>query len=162
MPHRSALAGEWVSRWWSRLCESLKSQVSSLKLEVRSEAVELILAHARSASPRECCGLLLGNERGIVDAIPTRNLADDPSRFFIDPKDHIDGRREARRRGVEVVGFYHSHPHSAPEPSERDRLEAGYPDHLYLIVGLNADAAVMRLFRLQSGNFLRVPFVTVG
>ncbi len=138
-----------------------KSEVGSQKVEVRNQALERILAHARNASPRECCGLLLGTGGQIVDAIPTRNIADNPARFVIDPKDHIDGRREARRRGMEVVGFYHSHPHSAAEPSERDREEAGYPDYLYLIVGLISEPADMRLFRLQNGNFLSVPFVRV-
>jgi proteasome lid subunit RPN8/RPN11 len=68
-----------------------------------------IVDHAREAAPAECCGLLVGDSGEIVDAIRTRNIAGDRSRFLIDPKDHIDGRRDARRRGLEVVGFYHSH-----------------------------------------------------
>ena len=134
-------------------------------MRVARAALESIVAHAREATPAECCGLLLGGPAGVVEAVRTRNIADDPSaRFEIDPKDHIDGRREARRRGLEVIGFYHSHPGSPAVPSETDRAEASYPDHLYLIVSLAGDPPDVALFRLDDGdgrNFLRLPFVTV-
>lgn len=97
-----------------------------------------------------------------MKAVPTRNIAHSPTRFLIDPNDHIDGRRAARQQGLEIVGFYHSHPHSAAEPSATDYEEAGYPDHLYLIVGLREPQPDIRLFRLTRGNFLQVPFVTLG
>jgi len=131
-------------------------------LIMHRRAVDQMLAHAREDAPNECCGLLLGRESEIVDAVRTRNIAPRPTRFLIDPKDHIDGRREARRRGLDVVGFYHSHPHSSATPSETDLAEAGYPDHVYLIVGLCVEPPEIRLFRLSDGNFLEVPFVTIG
>ena len=119
---------------------------------LRAGVLEAVIAHARVAAPAECCGILLGRAAEIVEAIPTRNLSDDPNRFLIDPKDHFDARRLARRRGLDVVGFYHSHPHSAPTPSAVDLAEASYPDHLYLIVGLQAEAAA-RVYRLENGEF---------
>jgi proteasome lid subunit RPN8/RPN11 len=134
-------------------------------MRVAREALESIVAHSREAAPAECCGLLLGGQAGVVEAVRTRNIADEPaSRFVVDPKDHFDGRRDARRRGLDVVGFYHSHPGSPATPSETDRAEASYPDHLYLIVSLAGDPPDVALFRLDDGdvrNFLRLPFVTV-
>jgi len=125
--------------------------------------VEAIVAHARSAAPDECCGLLLGANGGVVDAWPARNTAGDARRrYTLDPKDHFDGRRDARARGLEVVGFYHSHPRSPAAPSETDRAEAAYDGHLYLIVGLAAEPPDVALFRLARGNFLEVRFVTVA
>ena len=134
-----------------------------LGLRVARGALDAIVAHAREAAPAECCGLLLGGEAAVVEAVRTRNIAAEPvSRFVVDPKDHIDGRRDARRRGLEVLGFYHSHPRSPASPSETDRAEASYPDHLYLIVSLAGPAPDVAMFRFDRGNFLRVPFVTVG
>jgi proteasome lid subunit RPN8/RPN11 len=118
-----------------------------------------IVDHAREAAPAECCGLLVGGCDEIVDAIRTRNIAGDLSRFRIDPRDHIDGRREARRRGLEVVGFYHSHPRSPAEPSETDVSEASYPDHLYLIVSLAVAPATMKIFRFAGGIFQPLDYV---
>jgi len=129
------------------------------RVPIRRDAIDAVVSHALRASPSECCGLLVGRKRRIVGAIETRNAAVNPtSRFLIDPKDHIDQRREARRRGLDVIGFYHSHPHSAPDPSDTDRHEAGYPNHLYLIVGLANDTPEVRLFVFEDGSFRRLSF----
>jgi desampylase len=134
-------------------------------MRVARAALEAIIAHAREAAPAECCGLLLGCDGAVVEALRTRNVADEPlARFVIDPKDHIDHRREARRRGLDVAGFYHSHPRSAASPSVTDSAEASYPDHLYLIVSLAQEPPDVGLFKLDragAGNFRRLPFVTV-
>ena len=117
---------------------------------------DAVVAHARDAAPAECCGLLVGSPSVIMSAVPARNLADSPSRFLIDPQDHIRARRIARAAGLDVVGFYHSHPRSAPEPSPADVAEASYPNHLYLIVGLAGEAADVRLYRFTGESFERV------
>ena len=84
-----------------------------------------------------------------------RNVSGNPAvRFVIDPKDHFDAIRESRRRGLDVVGFYHSHPRTPAVPSEADLLEATYEDYLYLIVSLASDPAEIRLFRLERGAFV--------
>ncbi len=130
----------------------------NVEVGIRAAAIDVVVAHAREAAPAECCGLLIGSQACVVDAVRTRNIADDPvSRFLVDPKDHIDGRREARRRSLDVVGFYHSHPRSPAAPSARDRADATYPEELYLIVSLMADPPEVRVFR----NFLPVSYVTV-
>ena len=132
-------------------------------ITIEAGIVAAMIAHARDASPDECCGLLLGTGEQIVASVRARNVAEAPAtRFLIDPENHIAARRDARGRGLEVRGFYHSHPRSPAAPSETDRAEAAYPDHLYAIVSLAADPADVRLFRLAEGNFLPLPFVTVG
>ena len=78
----------------------------------------------------------------------------------MDPEDHFKARRAARERGLEVVGFYHSHPASAPEPSPRDLAELSYPGYLYAVVSVRVEPAEVGLFRFDAGNFQRVSFVT--
>jgi proteasome lid subunit RPN8/RPN11 len=130
---------------------------------VARAVIDAVVSHARSAAPDECCGLLLGAEGRVVDARPARNAADDARRrYVLDPKDHFDGRRDARARGLDVIGFYHSHPRSPAAPSESDRAEATYDGHLYLIVGLAAEPPEVALYRVERGNFLEVRFVTVA
>ncbi len=107
--------------------------------------------------------MLLGREGTIVEAVRARNVADDPAtRFLLDSKDHFDGRRAARARGLEIVGFYHSHPRSPAEPSARDLAEFSYPGHFYVIASLRSERAEVGLFRFDDGNFQRLSFVTVG
>ena len=116
-------------------------------------ALDIIVSHARDTAPAECCGLLVGTGDAIVEAVRTRNAAADPNRFEINPEDHIYARRTARQRGLEVLGFYHSHPRSPAMPSATDLAEASYPGHLYLIVSVKVEPADVRLYRLNAGAF---------
>jgi proteasome lid subunit RPN8/RPN11 len=138
---------------------------------VATTVIDQVVARAREAAPEECCGVLIGSRGSVEEAVATRNLAETPTtRFLIDPKGHLDALRDARGRGLDVVGFYHSHPRSAALPSPIDVSEASYPDHLFLIVGLGGlgglggvgpPAPDLRLYRFAGGAFVRVPFVCV-
>jgi proteasome lid subunit RPN8/RPN11 len=131
-------------------------------IQFARDALAAVVAHARAEAPRECCGFLLGTASHVRDAVAARNIAAPATtRFLVDPQDHFDTIRIARRRGFEILGFYHSHPHTPAAPSETDRAEANYPEHLYLIVSLAGGPAPARLFRLVGGNFTEVQFVTV-
>lgn len=131
-----------------------------MRWRLNRSQLDAVVAHARQAAPAECCGVLIGTEGDVVEAVPARNLAETPTRFLIDPQDHVRAIRSARARGLEVVGFYHSHPHSPAEPSPTDREEATYPDHVSLIVSLASEPPEARLFRFDGRNFLEEPFVT--
>jgi proteasome lid subunit RPN8/RPN11 len=106
--------------------------------------------------------MLIGRNASIEEAVKARNIAASPTRFLIDPKDHIDARRAARSRGLEVLGFYHSHPHSRAWPSPTDVSEADYPDAVHLIVGLSGGSADARLFRIASGSVIELPLIVAG
>jgi proteasome lid subunit RPN8/RPN11 len=127
-------------------------------LKVAAEVLEAVTAHARRATPSECCGVLVGTMTMIVEAVAAQNLAETPTRFLIDPRDHIAAMRDARRRQLQVVGFYHSHPKSPAIPSETDRREANYPDHFYLIVGLASRQPEIRVFTFDGHDFIETPF----
>jgi proteasome lid subunit RPN8/RPN11 len=119
-----------------------------------------MVSHAREAAPAECCGLIIGQKGAgwdaVIEAARTRNLATDPNRFEIDPEDHIRTRRTVRNRGLEVLGFYHSHPRSPAMPSATDLAEAAYPGHLYVIVSLSVEPADVRLYRFEASAFREV------
>jgi proteasome lid subunit RPN8/RPN11 len=120
---------------------------------------EAMLAHARQTAPAECCGLLIGAPGEVVDVMPARNIAEDPSRrYLIDPRDHLSALRLARVRGLAVVGAYHSHPQSAAQPSPTDAAEA-FGDFLFVIVGLGADPPQLTAWIWAGGNFAPVPLV---
>ena len=99
--------------------------------------------------------MLVGSAGAVTAAVRARNLSAQRARFLIDPQDHIRARRDARDAGLDVIGFYHSHPHSAAEPSATDLAEASYPNHLYVIVGLADEAADVRVYRFTGETFER-------
>jgi len=130
---------------------------------LKQAALDAIVAHARDEAPFECCGVMLGSAAEVTHVVRGRNVADDPGReYLLDPADHFGAIRRARELGAAVVGFYHSHPRSAPAPSPTDRQRANYVNHLYGIVSLAAEPPQLDLFRLVDGNFVQVSFVTVA
>ena len=130
--------------------------------KLHRSALDTIITHAERTRPLECCGVLLGRHLDeIAEAVEVRNVAEDPNRYVLDPKGHLDARRQARPRGLKIVGFYHSHPHSSARPSARDLAEASYPDHFYMIVALKEAPPEIRVYRLTDGNFAETPYVTV-
>ncbi len=134
-------------------------------MQVRREAVDAILAHTRRDSPRECCGLLVGTELEVIEAVAAANVAADPIRHYqVSPVDHFAQIKRCRdvtapgAAAVNVIGVYHSHPHSAPEPSPTD-LEEAFGEFLYIIAGpVDGSAQLeLRAYRLQAGQFTDVP-----
>ena len=121
-------------------------------MTIASSVVDEVTAHATECQPRECCGVLLGAAGRITKAIRARNIAESSTRFLLDPKAHIEARRRAREEGLEVVGFYHSHPHSRAYPSETDLAEAAYPECVHLIVGFVEGTPEVRLFTYADGQ----------
>lgn len=87
------------------------------------------------------------------------NLAEDPKRrYVIAPQDLIASQRAARESGQQIVGFYHSHPDSAAEPSPTDRHLACWPECSYFIVSvLGGKAAAAASFTLRDGQLVPEP-----
>jgi proteasome lid subunit RPN8/RPN11 len=131
-------------------------------VRIRAAALEAIAAHARSEYPRECCGLLIGLGTVVIEAVSCENAADDPlRRFEIPPAAHIQQLRRCRELTAatgerhDVIGAYHSHPRSAPVPSERDLAEA-FSEFVYLITGPTAEAGELDAcaYLLEAGRFV--------
>jgi proteasome lid subunit RPN8/RPN11 len=136
-----------------------------MKLALPEDLRHQILAAARAAFPRECCGLILGvRALGAQDGIdahalalhPARNLATHSDRFEMDPVDQFAALRMARATGQAVIGCYHSHPNGLAWPSLRDLAGAGEEGFLWLIVG----KAEMKLFVYWTGAFTEADLVT--
>jgi proteasome lid subunit RPN8/RPN11 len=124
-------------------------------MRIRMAVLDVITAHARREAPRECCGLLIGTVDEIVEAVATHNVAADPlRRYEVSPVEHFAHIKRCREQHANnVVGVYHSHPHSAPEPSPTDR-EHAFSDCLFVIAGPVDDRREMeiRAYRLSDGT----------
>jgi len=130
-------------------------------MRIRRAALDAIREHARRDSPLECCGLLIGTPDEVLEAVATANVAADPlRRFEVSPVEHLAQIRRCREgaahgtAGLAVVGVYHSHPRSTPEPSPTDREQA-FEEFLYVIAGHVQTEAPMdiRGYRLTDGRF---------
>jgi proteasome lid subunit RPN8/RPN11 len=126
-------------------------------IRLNSTSLGQIRAHGARDYPNECCGVLFGRVDGgvklVIEAVPLKNLRTEPekakeilplevpgreserNRFLIDPREQLRAEKDARARGLEVVGYYHSHPDHPARPSNYDR-EHAWPWYSYVIVSV--------------------------
>lgn len=130
-----------------------------LRVGISAELREKIREHGVETYPYECCGALLGRDHGsvensesnvggrktsreIVSLFPLVNRRDDSprNRFSVTADDVREAEKSASAQGLEVVGWYHSHPDHPARPSDFDRDHA-WPWYSYIIVSVDAGVA---------------------
>jgi proteasome lid subunit RPN8/RPN11 len=144
----------------------------ALELGITAELAEKIREHGIETYPYECCGALLGTDheglatdpnresrkvsREIISLFPLVNRRDDSprNRFAMTPDDVREAEKAASAQGLEVIGWYHSHPDHPAKPSDFDRDHA-WPWYSYIIVsvhtGVPQDMTSWRLKDDRSG-----------
>jgi proteasome lid subunit RPN8/RPN11 len=118
---------------------------------------EALRAHGEETYPYECCGALLGSilsddnhVRHIVRAGNTRTDSAH-NRYNIAPEELVKIQRQARKLGMDIVGFYHSHPDHPAEWSMTDFAEAHWIGCSYVITAVEQGKAVItNSFRLAG------------
>jgi len=63
------------------------------------------------------------------------------NRYHIDPRELVRAQREAHERGLEIVGFYHSHPDHPAQWSQTDFAEAHWIGCSYVITSVESGKA---------------------
>lgn len=130
-------------------------------LWISGHLAERIRAHGAEAYPHECCGALLGRDSAAADPNATRevlalfpvvNRRDDSprNRFAVTAEDVRDADMAAQKQGLEVIGWYHSHPDHPARPSQYDQDHA-WPWYSYVIVSIeNGSPQEMTSWRLAD------------
>jgi proteasome lid subunit RPN8/RPN11 len=128
-----------------------------LSLSIRKSEYDAIRRQAEQAYPNECCGVLTGTiaagERRVHATISCSNIRVDSARtrFEIDPAELVRVQREARKSGMEIVGFYHSHPDHPAQPSPTDLEHAHWIGCSYVITSVeHGNASETRSFFLSG------------
>ena len=108
-----------------------------------------IRKHGEETYPHECCGVLLGqfsDDGRIVEAtVRCGNTRTDSlqNRYHIAPQELVRVQRQAREKGLEIIGFYHSHPDHPAQPSSTDLAEAHWIGCSYVITSVQQGKAVL-------------------
>ncbi len=138
-----------------------------MAIHLTTAQIEQMTREARAADPDECCGILVGRREGervtVTGLEPAANVweGDRQSRFLLEPRVHLRVQRECRAAGLEIVGFYHSHPHGPAVPSRFDAKMA-WPDHSYVILSLPGDEPKVRSWRMiEAGQEFSEEAVTI-
>ena len=110
-----------------------------------------MLAHAHSEYPNECCGFLAGANGEATHHLPLINALASPIAYEVAPRDLLAAHRAMWDLGIAEVAVYHSHPTSAPIPSDTDLLRNGYGETIpHIIIGAGNE---VRAWRLKESNF---------
>ncbi len=123
-------------------------------LRVKDDIYAAIRKHGEETYPHECCGILLGrNEDGdnrIVEAVRAGNTRTDSAhnRYHIAPQELVRAQREGRAKGLDIIGFYHSHPDHPAMWSQTDLAEAHWMSCSYVITAVEKGVAQ------QTNSFL--------
>jgi proteasome lid subunit RPN8/RPN11 len=122
-----------------------------LALRIPKFIYQEIIEHAKREWPLECCGILGGRDGVVVKAFELQNIEKSPIRYSMSPQEQWNVFEEMDKQQIEMVGIYHSHPHTIPFPSETDVKLACYPDVVTIIVSLKEkNNPVIKGFRIQK------------
>ena len=130
---------------------------SKTMIQLSEDLQQEIAVHGERDYPHECCGLLLGSlasdgVKTVGEVYPISNAREEQAkrnRFLIRPEELMRGERYAQTKGLEVVGFYHSHPDHPAVPSQYD-LDHAWPTFSYIVISVIEGAAmVLRSWEME-------------
>lgn len=117
-------------------------------IDIKKNHIEQIKEHAQKDYPYECCGILLGKfengEKTVTQVLEIVNEKEDENkhnRYLIPSSKILETELYAIKNGLDIVGFYHSHPNHPATPSAFD-VEHALPVYSYLIVSVYDAKAV--------------------
>ena len=144
-------------RGLARLIPAVPFASPTLRLSL--EQYQAIVAHCYDGLPDEACGLLTGPvddngaSTGVVTSVhPCANADASARTYTVEPRDLLRANNDARSRGDELVGVWHSHTHTDAYPSDTDVRKASDLGWVYVIVSLKHGDPSLRAYRIRDGR----------
>ena len=108
-------------------------------MKLSSAALDAIREHGAEGYPNEICGILIGPPGKTIasEAKRARHTVVERSRdrYEMDPRDQIRIERDADAAGLEIVGYYHTHP-DHPAQASRFDTERAWAGYVYVILSV--------------------------
>lgn len=118
-----------------------------MAIQLTEAHLTAIRHHGERTFPHECCGFILGRQDNGAKSVTSLSAADNArentaqhNRFLITAEMYLAADKEARVQGLDILGFYHSHPNAPARPSEYDR-EHAWAWYSYVIVSIQDGSA---------------------
>ena len=99
------------------------------------------MSHAQATYPNECCGAMLGTIDGDTKTVKVGVVIENAftgvqhERYELRPEDLLKADREARSRGMDLIGIFHSHPDCDAYFSETD-LKNSCPWYSFVVLSI--------------------------
>ena len=110
-------------------------------IDIRPDAWKLMIEHARSTYPNECCGAMIGTIDGdtklVTEALALENAytGAQGERYELRQEDLLKADKAARERGLDLIGIFHSHPDCDAYFSKTD-LENSCPWYSFVVLSI--------------------------
>jgi proteasome lid subunit RPN8/RPN11 len=110
-------------------------------IRIESDAWDVMVSHAESTYPNECCGAMIGaidgSEKVVSVAVPLVNAfaGEKGARYELRQEDLLKADSEARQRGLDLIGIFHSHPDCDAYFSKTD-LENSCPWYSFIVLSI--------------------------
>ncbi len=139
----------------------------SIVIKLAKEDYNKILAHCKEGLPNEACGLLAGEINDDIKTVKKvyllTNVDNSKEHFSMDPKEQLQAVKDARNKGYEMLGNFHSHPESPSRPSEEDKRLAYDSKAEYLILSLmDSENPVLKAFGIHSEKSVSIHEIQIG
>jgi proteasome lid subunit RPN8/RPN11 len=127
-------------------------------LRIGQQEYRALRAHGEETYPYECCGVMLGRTgdsgNHVAQVVRAGNTRTDSAhnRYHIAPQELVKIQRQARELGLDIVGFYHSHPDHPAQWSRTDFEEAHWLGCSYVITSIEKGRAVLTNSFLLRGT----------
>lgn len=112
--------------------------------------------HLEAGYPNEACGALIGTAvdtvHDVTEFAGMRNTVTDRpwDRYALDPLEQLRVQKDAEARGLEIIGFAHSHPDHPAVPSRFD-AEHAWSFYSYVVASVRQGSfAEARAWRLRE------------
>jgi proteasome lid subunit RPN8/RPN11 len=110
-------------------------------IRINPEPARVMIAHAQSTFPDECCGVMVGtidgDQKTVTAAFPLENAykGAQEDRYEIRPEDLLAADKKARADGLDLIGIFHSHPDCDAYFSKTD-LENSCPWYSFIVLSI--------------------------
>lgn len=122
------------------------------------EQANYMIEEALKRHPIEACGVIFGRVEGdiarVERVVPLRNMLESETMFQIDPEEFLRVLLDLESRGLNHLGFFHSHPGDV-KPSTLDlKYMRLWPESIWMIVSsANYEVAA---YQIINGNLHEV------
>ena len=144
-----------INNCYRRAC---RITILTKSIIISNSDVKVLIEHAKSEDPKESCALLIGSETdeewNVKEVFLTENMDDSKINFTISPEEELKVDTVARKKDMEIVCIFHSHPNSDASPSNTDRKFMNVNPFPWIIYSCETDE--MNCFVLKNKSLEQI------
>ena len=144
-----------INNCYRRAC---RITILTKSIIISNSDVKVLIEHAKSEDPKESCALLIGSETdeewNVKEVFLTENMDDSKINFTISPEEELNVDTVARKKDMEIVCIFHSHPNSDASPSLTDKKFMNVNPFPWIIYSCETDE--MNCFVLKNKSLEQI------